>query len=77
MAIMLIVLACLLSVPSKEKHEKSLTIAFKEQHAILGKVGMGTFYPKMLTYKNFYVLSVMLENQEIKSVGVASFVLVL
>jgi len=77
MAITLMVIACFLSVPSKEKHEKSLAISFKKQHAILDKVGVGTLYPKMMTYKNFYVLSVMVGNQEVKSVGVAGLVLVL
>ena len=72
-----IVAACLFSVPSRKKHEQSIAIEFKKQHAILGKVGAGTLYLKMMTYKNFYILSVMVENQKVKSVGVVGLVFVL
>jgi len=75
--ITVIFVACLLSVPSRKKHEQSISIEFKKQHAILGKVGAGTLYPKMMSYKNFYILSVMVENQKVKSVGVVGLVFVL
>ena len=73
----MVLVVCSLSLPSRSKHGEAISKSFKEEHSLLGKVGAGIVYSKILTYKEYYVCSIMLENGQIKSVGAAGIVIVL
>lgn len=75
-ALIIILMAAVVTNPTHQKHQDEINKDFKADHPLIGKVGGGKLLSALTTYENYYVGSATTIDGQVASYGFLGVVVV-